>query len=430
LAISVDETGENPIKTQKMDVSPMATETNSFGVWGGEHCDDARLAARLVGNAVQLCLEYRNQRASPSDTSKKPDATTATLDKIDGTPVTALDFAIQGYIVASLKQYEEERCHDENRKSVSFLGEEDATDLRNESNRGLAQSALHLARSLDPNLTMEKFLDALDDHGKDGKDGHCEKSKMIHQQSPHRDWILDPIDGTKGLLTGKQYAIGLALCLYGKVVVGAIGNPSALPASSRVMIAVKGKGLRYYHGKEIVSNPPRNIPGSWHTQEYDLDSLDTISSSSPPNHPKQASVDYPPYLVSMGPKLVSTSSNSSSLPRKPQPFGPRCPPAELCCGSLVKYHAVASGKAAGFLQLSPSGLVNSWDHAPGMLCVEESGGGVLVVEKYFDDASTTSSSSLPLFDRPKFQIHHGIVIFARETSGEIRQRFIDSVLDT
>jgi hypothetical protein len=159
------------------------------------------------------------------------------------------------------------------------------------------------------------------------------------------------------------------------------------------MVAVKGHGIRHYDRKsdgneeeEAFLDPPQKIPGSWHTQNYDLEFLvdNSSSSSSPSKYSKEAGVDYPPYLLSMGPKTTKTK-NAVNLPKQqpPFPFGPLCPPTELCCGSLVKYYAIASGQAAGFLQLSPkaSGYVNSWDHAPGMLCVEESGGGVLLLWK-------------------------------------------------
>ena len=441
-------------------------------VWGGEHSEDARIAARLVSDAVTLCLEYQHHLTNKSDTDGNCTTNNTTLDKTDGTPVTALDFAIQGYIISSLKKHEENRhqnnirnnsnSNSNNNNTVSFLAEEDANDLRNDENhKGLSQSALNLARSLDPNLTMEDFLDALDDDrsrgGKNPTHTHTHTHHHHHQQ-PHRSWILDPIDGTRGLLQGKQYAIGLALCLDGRVVMGVLGNPSVATPShdssfSPVMVAVKGHGLRYYDRKsggnvkqeDAFLDPPRKIPGSWHTQDYDLESLVDASYSSPlpSKYPKEVGVHYPPYLLSMGPK--TTTDDSSRLPKQqpPFPFGPLCPPTELCCGSLVKYYAIASGQAAGFLQLSPkvSGYVNSWDHAPGMLCVEESGGSVVVVTEDKEDADggndgaaasigeTSFSQPLPLFDRPQFPIHHGIVCVSREASGSMKKRLFESVLE-
>ena len=49
----------------------------------------------------------------------------------------------------------------------------------------------------------------------------------------------------------------------------------------------------------------------------------------------------------------------------------------LCCGSLCKYAAVAMGKASVFVQhpISTANL-KVWDHAAGVICVEEAGGKV------------------------------------------------------
>lgn len=68
----------------------------------------------------------------------------------------------------------------------------------------------------------------------------------------------------------------------------------------------------------------------------------------------------------------------------PLPLGPSCPPQRLCCGSLVKYYAVAVGDVAGFIQygdpMTSDGTntnartVRTWDHIAGWLAVTESGG--------------------------------------------------------
>ena len=61
-----------------------------------------------------------------------------------------------------------------------------------------------------------------------------------------RVWILDPIDGTKGLITGRQYIVGLALVADGAPVVAAMGNPARSAVEPCVMVAAKGHGLRYW----------------------------------------------------------------------------------------------------------------------------------------------------------------------------------------
>jgi len=403
-----------------------------FEDWGGEHARDARIAARLVSDATKLCLEYqKNQQQQEFETAG---TSATTIEKKDGTPVTALDYAIQGCIISSLKKHEEDGRLASSQR-VSFVGEEDAQDLRDARQQSLAAMALNLAQSLDPNLTMKTFLDALDHHGQE-KDASSDENDFDHSRS----WILDPIDGTRGLLQGKQYCIGLALCIEGNVVVGVLGNPNAFPngASSGVMVAVQRHGLRYYnYDSDAFLDLPRNILNSWHTKHYDFAELTASSFSSISlKQPKQAGIDYPPFLLSMGPK-----TKAKFKPRQPPaPFGPLCQPNQLCCGSLVKYFAVASGHVAGFVQLSPasSGRVNSWDHAPGMLCVQESGGSVVVVgpeesvnQQVDVDANingnSTTSNRLPLFDQPQFYIHDGMACFAKEASAAIRRQIIDSL---
>ncbi len=430
-----------------VSIGNLSPQRMSNEVWGGEYAKDARIAARLVSDAVKLCMEY--QQKSKQQELKRSSTEATTLEKTDGTPVTALDYAIQGYIFSSLKKHEEDGCL-ANNHLVSFVGEEDAKDLRDTRKQSLSSMALDLARSIDPNVMMENFLDALDDHGR-GIDSNAKDNEHQH----YRSWILDPIDGTRGLLQDKQYCIGLALCIDGHAVVGVLGNPfaSVKTASSGVMVAVQRQGLRYYdREKDMFLDLPRDVPSRWHTKDYDFTHLNDSSSSSSasktPNQPKQVGIDYPPFLLSMGPKTkVSEKGGISREHRQPPaPFGPLCYPTELCCGSLVKYFAVASGQVAGFVQLSPasSGRVNSWDHAPGMLCVQESGGSVVVVgaeesTNQQDNTHTcaignsslsirsTNPKRLPLFDKPQFCIHDGMACFAKEANAVIREQIIDSV---
>lgn len=56
-------------------------------------------------------------------------------------------------------------------------------------------------------------------------------------------WVLDPIDGTKGFMTGQSYVIGLALLVDGEPIVGAMGNPNEV-GGPPVMVGVRGRGLK------------------------------------------------------------------------------------------------------------------------------------------------------------------------------------------
>ena len=392
-------------------------------IWGEEYTDDARIAARLVSDATKLCQVYERRMQKVENTTQNSSTQTTALQKKDGTPVTALDFAIQGYILSSLTQHEHQQ---DGNRSFSFLGEEDAEDLRGTR---IASMALDLIHHINSDMTMKEFLDALDVHKREGE-----------HKNGHRSWILDPIDGTKGLLYGKQYCIGLALSVDGKPTVGVLGNPSVQDATARIMIAIKDHGLRYYNPRsDEFQDRPRTIPNAWHTKDYDKQqwedsALAQLSKSTRSDSPKQARIDCPPYLLSLGPK--TNENQRESEPKLPRPFGPLCHPNEICCGSLVKYFAVASGQVSSFVQLAPSGWVKTWDHAPGILCVQESGGSVVLVDSkenvsslgYCEDTGAESNKKpSPLLDRKEFFIHDGIVAFAKEAKADIRKQIIDSI---
>ena len=58
--------------------------------------------------------------------------------------------------------------------------------------------------------------------------------------------MLDPIDGTKGFMTGQGYVIGLALVDgKGEALIGVMGVPTEAE-SPPIMAAVKGHGLRWW----------------------------------------------------------------------------------------------------------------------------------------------------------------------------------------
>ena len=174
---------------------PLVSVTTPLLLWGGEYAEESKIAAQLVSDSVRLCRKYQNEQqrqrlwlwlsreeitVNNAAGDRTPIATTAsttskTLERTDGAPVTALDFAIQGYILSSLQLQERKNERDKDDTCrVSFMGEEDAVDLRSGDDGGmLLRLSLDLARCLNPNLTQEGFLDALDatfstDHPKIG----------------------------------------------------------------------------------------------------------------------------------------------------------------------------------------------------------------------------------------------------------------------
>lgn len=158
--------------------------------WGGDLAAEASAAVACVQRAMQLCnaLACEMQTVDSSSSGKTMDAcdTQAGVSFIkegDSTPVTAADFAIQGLVAAQLRaKFPADR----------FMGEEDASDLRADDD--LRALALRLcAEFADDEIDEAAFLTAVD-NGLEPPRGTGE-----------RVWILDPIDGTKGFMTGQGY---------------------------------------------------------------------------------------------------------------------------------------------------------------------------------------------------------------------------------
>ena len=156
---------------------------------------EARAAVSSVQRAMQLCRALACDMAvvdsdSTGKTMDECDVTAGVsfIKEGDSTPVTAADFAIQGLVSRELAQsFPDDR----------FMGEEDAGDLRDDD--ALRALALRLCSSFGGDDDEAKFLESVD-RGLEPPRGKSE-----------RVWILDPIDGTKGFMTGDNYVVGLAL---------------------------------------------------------------------------------------------------------------------------------------------------------------------------------------------------------------------------
>lgn len=140
------------------------------------------------------------------------------LDKSDATPVTIADFAAQASIIAAIHNaFPDDQ----------FVGEEDSTALREdpvllERTWELA-SSIHLDDEASEALlhtpqTRDEMLSLIDL----GAKGECGRVG--------RTWTLDPVDGTATFMRGQQYAVCLALVENGVQKIGALGCPNLLGA--------------------------------------------------------------------------------------------------------------------------------------------------------------------------------------------------------
>lgn len=169
----------------------------------------------------------------------------------------------------------------------------------------------------------------------------------------HRFWTLDPIDGTKGFLRKEQYAISLALIIEGRIELGVLGCPnlgstvaeSGDPGS--LFYAIRG------HGAFAVPMDGRRKPVPIH-----------VSSTTDP-----AAMRFCESVESGH----SAHGASAEIAEKLQVTA-----APIRLDSQAKYAVVARGEADVYLRLPTKADYHEmiWDHAGGVIVVEEAGGKV------------------------------------------------------
>ena len=144
---------------------------------------DALIALEAVRRA---CYMTRELQPSSGDTI-------STVTKVDTSPVTLADLAAQIMILSDIQHYY---------PNDSFLAEEDSSSIENDTNLQQKLQQITMAQDLVKALDLgRKFI----------------HSPQTTTGADHHDrvWCLDPIDGTKGFLRGKQeggqYAVALAL---------------------------------------------------------------------------------------------------------------------------------------------------------------------------------------------------------------------------
>ncbi|MGR3276418.1 3'(2'),5'-bisphosphate nucleotidase [Acaryochloris marina NIES-2412] len=276
---------------------------------------EKHIAIQAVQAAAQLCEQVRREIV--------PEA----IEKKDKSPVTVADFGAQALICRAL--------------STAFpqdavVGEEDAAELRTPEMAERLTQVTQYVQALVPDATSKQVTDWID-HG--------------NGQVASRYWTLDPIDGTKGFLRGDQYAIALALIEDGEIKVGVLGCPalSFTEGQTGLMgVAVRGAGATL---SPLAGGTPQSIQVVSAEQSDNLRFVESVESGHG-DQSRQAAVA----------QAAGITQDS------------------LRMDSQAKYMAVAAGEAALYLRLpspkTPDYREKIWDHAAGVILVEEAGGRV------------------------------------------------------
>lgn len=262
-------------------------------------------------------------RLSRSLRSTLPDV----LSKSDHSPVTVADYAIQALIVSRLHKLF---------PLDHFIAEETSTSLR-------ASSTLLDAVSQAADLPSEEVLSIIDLCAHPGGDGT-------------RTWILDPIDGTRGFISGRQYCIALGLVEHGIAQLGVLGCPQ-LPSpdgeTGVLFHAERGAGTFQVGEKSLVGMNEGDTPGV-KCSVSDVQEMERVRFSE---------------------SVERGHSDHELSGRVAQILGVTMPPVRM--DSMAKYGCMARGEFSVFLRFPREGYVeNVWDSAPAAIVVEEAGGKV------------------------------------------------------
>ncbi|KAF7761032.1 hypothetical protein Agabi119p4_10441 [Agaricus bisporus var. burnettii] len=269
------------------------------------------------------------------------------LTKSDESPVTIGDFAAQALISQMIHAvFPDDK----------IVGEEDASQFYNSEKKEMLH---HITSIVNEGLTADKMDYEHEEWGvgmgyeispREVRD-NIDRGKF-DGGDVGRMWTIDPIDGTKGFLRGEQYAVCVSLIVDGEPVVGVIGCPN-FPHQSTELEGEKG-----YIFSAVKDQGSERLT---------IEGLDPVLISMPSVHPSDLVV------------LESVESAHSS-----HSFNARVRELLTVDGlpmrmdSQAKYCALAMGRGHLYLRMPTRADYEEkiWDHAPGILLVEEAGGKV------------------------------------------------------
>ncbi|MDZ4769886.1 MAG: inositol monophosphatase family protein [Chloroflexota bacterium] len=179
-------------------------------------------------------------------------------------------------------------------------------------------------------------------------------------RDPARQWLIDPIDGTKGYIAGRRYAIALALLTDGLPTVGIIGAPDP---------TARGGGLIFTGQRSAAYVQP--LSGSGRADRVAVtQTIQTRAWRAVESADKSHGNFSRPTQVYQA--LGITPNNISGY------------------DSQVKYAMIAGGDAELFLRFPrDSAWINlAWDHAPGVALLHAAGGVVTDLDGSLLDFTT------------------------------------------
>ena len=306
-----------------------------------------------VIKAMQLCEQVQAEMV-PTDT----------IQKTDRSPVTVADFGSQALI-----------C-----KAIGDAFPDDVI-VAEESAQALKENASLLER-------VTGYVNRFCKDTPHSAETVCEWIDRGSGEVGPNFWTLDPIDGTKGFLRRDQYAIALAYIVDGTVQLGVLGCPN-LPYQLNdedaergcLFVAIRGEGTRLY-----------TKMGDFMEQVHVSEAAHRFAESFESTHGDS--------------EAHGSIANALGITESP-----------VRMDSQVKYGIVSRGEASLYIRLPnpayPDYRECIWDHAAGLIVVEEAGGTV------------TDANGIPLNFLTGKRMHENRGVVA--TNGKLHQHVLKAL---
>ncbi|XP_017249782.1 PAP-specific phosphatase HAL2-like isoform X2 [Daucus carota subsp. sativus] len=190
-----------------------------------------------------------------------------------------------------------------------------------------------------------------------------------------KHWVLDPVDGTLGFVRGDQYAIALALIDDGKVVIGILGCPNY--PLEKESLNYHDNGLHKFSSSSTsevgcVIYTSKGSGEAW--MQPLIHGNEGLQGPNCAKLIKVSAID-DPALATFCESVEGANTNHSFTAGLANGVGLRNKPLRV--HSMVKYAAIARGDAEIYMKFARGGYKEKiWDHAAGVLIVQEAGGVV------------------------------------------------------
>ncbi len=309
-------------------------------------------AIDAVMKAMRLCEQVQSEMVS-----------TDAIQKTDRSPVTVADFGSQALICKAIGE-----AFPDN----PIVAEESAQALK--ENASLLERVTGYVNQFCEDAVSAETV--------------CEWIDRGSGEVGPNFWTLDPIDGTKGFLRHDQYAVALAHIVEGIVQLGVLGCPN-LPHQLNnrdaergcLFVAIRGEGTRLY-----------TKTGDFIEQVHVSESVHRFAES-----------------------VESTHGDSDAHSNIANALGITESPVRI--DSQAKYGIVSRGEASLYIRLPnptfPDYRECIWDHAAGLIVVEEAGGTV------------TDANGTPLSFLTGKRMHENRGIVA--TNGKLHQHVLSAL---